>query len=105
MKIHPVFHVSQLKQFNDPGQHNSAEQPPPAPVITGYDKEYEVEKIITHRKKGRDVQYLVRWKGYGPEDDTWEPERNLRNASNILQQYLASTSMTEIVEVSQCGQV
>lgn len=39
---------------------------------------YEVERIVDKRrsKKGR-VEYLVRWRGYGPDGDTWEPESNL----------------------------
>ncbi|XP_074543841.1 chromodomain Y-like protein [Halichoeres trimaculatus] len=39
---------------------------------------YEVERIVDRRrnKKGR-VEYLVRWRGYGSEGDTWEPESHL----------------------------
>ncbi|XP_057713989.1 chromodomain Y-like protein [Corythoichthys intestinalis] len=39
---------------------------------------YEVERIVDRRKnkKGR-TEYLVRWRGYGCEGDTWEPESNL----------------------------
>jgi hypothetical protein len=33
------------------------------------------------------MEYLVRWKDYGPEDDTWEPKENLKNAPRVLQQY------------------
>lgn len=38
----------------------------------------QVERILDKRKnkKGR-VEYLVRWRGYGSEGDTWEPEGNL----------------------------
>ncbi|XP_059200784.1 chromodomain Y-like protein [Centropristis striata] len=39
---------------------------------------YEVERIVDRRKnkKGK-VEYLVRWRGYGSEGDTWEPEGHL----------------------------
>ncbi|KAK9538269.1 hypothetical protein VZT92_003454 [Zoarces viviparus] len=39
---------------------------------------YEVERIVDRRKskKGK-VEYLVRWRGYGSEGDTWEPETHL----------------------------
>ncbi|MEQ2304109.1 hypothetical protein AMECASPLE_023644 [Ameca splendens] len=39
---------------------------------------YEVERIIDKRKTRRGkVEYLVRWRGYGSEGDTWEPESHL----------------------------
>ncbi|KAJ2944384.1 hypothetical protein O0L34_g18386 [Tuta absoluta] len=39
--------------------------------------EYEVEKIIDSKKiKGR-LHYLIRWKGYSADTDSWEPENTL----------------------------
>uniref|UniRef100_A0A914YQT6 Chromo domain-containing protein n=1 Tax=Panagrolaimus superbus TaxID=310955 RepID=A0A914YQT6_9BILA len=41
--------------------------------------EYEVEKIIDYRKliDGTE-EYLIRWEGYAPGDDTWEDKENLK---------------------------
>ncbi len=52
----------------------------------------DVERIIDHRyvKRGRGphkLQYLVKWEGYGPEHDSWEPEVNLRDAPEPLSKY------------------
>ena len=41
------------------------------------DNQYEVEKVLNKRKRGGRVHYLVKWLGYGDEDNTWESEDNL----------------------------
>ena len=42
---------------------------------------FEVESILSHRRSARgggEVEYLVRWKGYGPESDSYEPRSALK---------------------------
>jgi len=50
------------------------------------DDEYEFEEILDHRRAGRGYQFLVRWLGFGPEYDTWEPSRYLPKV--VVQEYL-----------------
>lgn len=41
---------------------------------------YLIEKVIRSlRKKGKEKQYLVRWKGWAPKFDSWIGEEDLRN--------------------------
>ncbi|CAJ0916798.1 unnamed protein product [Ranitomeya imitator] len=44
---------------------------PPAPVLIDGELEYVVEKILDSRFSRRKLQYLVKWKGYGQEDNSW----------------------------------
>ena len=47
-------------------------------------EEWEVEKIL-NKKKIRGVEkYLVRWKGFTVEGDTWERRENLKNVEEAL---------------------
>ncbi|KAK6903339.1 hypothetical protein I203_108604 [Kwoniella mangroviensis CBS 8507] len=52
---------------------------------------YEVEKIITRRQgsKLKDGWFRVRWKGYTPEEDTWEKQSSIKQgAEESLQDWL-----------------
>lgn len=50
------------------------------------DSDYEVEKLIGHKRKRDGMHYLVRWKNYSAKHDTWEPADNL-NCPEILEKY------------------
>jgi hypothetical protein len=88
IKIHDVFHISLLKPYHASDRHET----PPPPEFIDDQLEYEVETILDHReiKKGRKKtrQYLIRWLGYGAEYDTWEPEENVSNCQELVQNYL-----------------
>lgn len=51
-----------------------------------HEKQYEVESIVKHRRKNRLIQYLVRWKNYPPDEDTWQFESHL-SCRKILNTY------------------
>ncbi|XP_076014921.1 chromodomain Y-like protein 2 [Genypterus blacodes] len=49
---------------------------------------YEVERIVDKRrnKKGK-WEYLIRWKGYGRREDTWEPEQHLLHCEEFIHRF------------------
>lgn len=48
---------------------------------------YEVENILDHKFTKNQRRFLVRWKGFNSNHDTWEPEKCL-NCPKILNTYL-----------------
>lgn len=43
----------------------------------------------------KQVLFLVKWKGYGEEDNTWEPRTNLTHAKELLKEYEAAKKKEE----------
>ena len=74
------FHVSRLKRFE-------AEMTDDPAALAAADKdEFIVEEIIDHRGNSRrraDMQFRVRWLGYGPEEDLWLPYREVRELETL----------------------
>jgi len=60
------------------------------------------EKIKTTEIKGGLVKYLVPWKRYGPNEDTWEPYENLKDGGEhvVHQFHLDNPCMPRDPEVS-----
>jgi hypothetical protein len=61
----------------DPIKGRRTHKPPP-PEIVGGEERYEVKEIINSRMRGRKLQYLVRWKGYGLKENSWLSESDLK---------------------------
>lgn len=50
--------------------------------------EHEVETILKVRHlKNKEREYLIRWKNYSPNSDSWEPESNL-SCNELLAKFL-----------------
>lgn len=87
LKIHPVFHVSLLFPATCdplPGQRSSIS--PPFKVESEYSN-YEVERIIGSRWENGELNYLVRWKGYGPENDWLIPASKVKGLENLVHEF------------------
>ena len=86
-RIHPVFNEILLTPYHEPSFTSQKRPDPPGPVEVEGHPEYEVEQVLDHRKRGRGVQYLIKWKGYGHKENTWEPASNLSHAKELLDEF------------------
>ena len=82
--MHNVFHVALVKPYN-----GKARLPPPCDWLNG-DPLWTVERLLDHRKRKNKTEFLVKWEGYGPEHNTWEPEKNLITCDELKKDYWAS---------------
>ena len=83
MKIHDNIHVDRLSPWKG-NEVNGIKPTPPEPEIIDGEEHWEVDKIIDSRIHGRwkKLQFLVRWKGYGEGQESWEPEENVVGSSD-----------------------
>jgi len=85
--IHNIFHASLLLPYKESATHGPNYTQPPPDLIED-EEEYEVEAIINHRLYGcrRQLQYLIKWKGYPSSDNTWEAAEDV-HADDLRKEY------------------
>jgi len=91
MRIHPVVNVSWIVRYKEQMEGQKKEEGKLVEV-EGVE-EWEVEKIL-NKKKIRGVEkYLVWWKGFTAEENTWERIENLKNAKEAIKEFEGKMSM------------
>ncbi|KAF8669015.1 reverse transcriptase, partial [Rhizoctonia solani] len=59
----------------------------PPPVTVDGEEEYKVEGITDAKERNGKWFFQVKWKGYGSEENMWEPQENLKNTKKLLEKY------------------
>ena len=65
--MYNVFHVSLLKKHIP----RSSSTNPSEPIQIEGEEHFEVEALMQHKSRGNSQQYLIKWLGYGLEQDKW----------------------------------
>jgi len=85
MRIHPVVNVSQIVRYKEQVKGQKKEEGKLVEV-KGVE-EWEVEKILNKKKIRGVVKYLIWWKGFMAEEDTWERRENLENVEELIEEF------------------
>jgi hypothetical protein len=89
-----VYHVTQLQPFHhDPRRLN------PYDVALHDTMAYNVERIIRHEgttNNRSNLKFLVKWEGYGEDQNTWESYHELRHNA-LLHEYLNTHRMRSLI--------
>jgi len=84
IKIYPVVNVSRICKYVGQVKGQKREQPAPV-IIEG--EEWEVERILNKQwVRGKD-KYLVCWKEFMAESNTWEGRENLKNTKEAIEEF------------------
>jgi len=86
-QLHPVFNVVKLSAtLEDPILGRRPQTSPPLIVVDG-EEEWEVEEILDscwHRKR---FQFLVKWKGFSREHNSWEAASDVKAPDLVAEYY------------------
>ena len=81
---YPVFAPDMLKHYHDHPENLRKFQFP----IDHEEIQYTIERITDHRTTKNGKQYLVRWKGYDKDENTWELAKIIKkNAPEAVKDY------------------
>jgi len=85
LRIHPVVNVRRIVKYRE--QVEGQKKIPLPPVEVAGEKEYEVEEILDRQERRGKTKYLVKWKGYTAEENTWEGLENLKNVMEKVEEF------------------
>ncbi|KAL7280850.1 hypothetical protein ACG7TL_005794 [Trametes sanguinea] len=88
-RLHPVFHVSLLEPYHDPSEFHPHASPIPFQVADDDSAPpSDIQALLDCRRLGQRYEYLVRWKGLSPDEDSWIPLSDIAiNADEMIERF------------------
>ena len=88
-RLHPVFNVVKLLRAPEDPIPSQKAHPLPLPEMVDGEEHYVVERVLISRLMRGQLQFLVKWEGYGYEENSWIPESDIAAPDKIQEFYNA----------------
>jgi len=86
-QLHPVFNVVKLSAAPEDLILGRKPQAPPPPIIVDREEEWEVKEILDSCWHQRRFQFLVKWKSFSREHNSWETASDVKALDLIMECY------------------
>jgi len=97
LRVYLVVNVRRLVKYREQVE-GQKKIPLPLVKIAG-EKKYKVEEILDRQERREKMKYLVKWKGYMAEGNTWEGLENLKNAMEKVEEFKKGSFEEEIQRI------
>jgi len=82
-----VFNVVKLSAAPDNLIPGRKPQAPPPPIVVDGELEWEVEEVLDSRWHWRRFQFLIKWKGFSREHNSWEVASDVKTPDLVAEYY------------------
>jgi len=86
-QLHPVFNVVKLSATPDDPIPGRKPRAPPPSIVVDREPEWEVEEVLDSRWHRRRFQFLIKWKGFSREHNSWEVASDVKAPDLIAEYY------------------
>jgi len=86
-QLHPVFNVVKLSAALEDLILGRKPQTPPPSIIVDGEEEWEVEEILDSRWYRKRFQFLVKWKDFSREHNSWEVASDVKALDLVTKYY------------------
>jgi len=85
--LHPVFNIVKLSATPEDPIPGRKPQAPPPPIVVNREPEWEVEEILDSCWHRRRFQFLIKWKDFDREHNSWEVASDVKAPDLIVEYY------------------
>ncbi len=106
-KLDSIYTIQDLVDDNLCEFHYDPNRTNPIDIAVQNRGEFLIDSVLEHRgdrQRCSTIEFKVRWRGYGPEHDSWEPYKNLAHTEQLIL-YLVRNRMRPKGHWSNFGQI